>query len=1099
MLKSPLKPLAALLKPTTLKVTRSFLTFFAIFLTGTVVLFGFQNCGKARMGFTGDPTAAQSLGATELEPNCPAGQSAIGLNSSGQILCVTLTTSTDNLCNNSSYLYGYDSNGKALCVPVSSRNSSYTMCDANREIATYTTQGAITCVRMPGARPSYDCSPPGFLIGVVSGNAVCSGVPNPPIDIPPGTHTCPTGYAYGGMDDNGQMICTTIIPTFPTGLTCPAGQAIVGATSGHAICQSLMPAPHPEAVCPSGQFAQTQSSSAVTCATPPQTDLSYLCESGKYLSSLSSAGLTCLPLPSSDIKFNGTCPQGQYLLGFSGQNPICTNSGGSDPNYTCPRGSYLSGIVNGTPVCLPFDDNAPCGKGLALVDGVCKDITPPVINVTKAPVDSDSHEALIEFEVTDKSSVVSSVTCILDGVTKANCQSPLTLTNLANGFHELVITATDTQGNSIEKRVPWTVLSCAPGVSVSCPVANGSGAMVCKADGSAYGTCGVATCNSGYVKSGDSCVPMTCDAGYVFENGVCVDKTKPVITVTARPQDGTSTSGQIVFAVSDVGSGVKTVTCQLDGRTYTPCTSPVNLTNLLVGYHEFEIYALDNAGNRASTHIQWNIGNCTPGSKVTCDISNGQGQKSCNSDGLSFGSCAPVSCDSGYRLDNGACVPVTCPAGYELGSTNTCVDKTKPSIVINWGPMAITGDWNAGFGFTATDSGSGIARSECSIDGSNYVTCSSPVRYDNIGAGNHQFFVRTIDNAGNFAEASWNWVVRNCDPGSQRTCSINNGAGAMTCKADGTGFGSCQPTSCQSGYHIENGSCLPDGNGGKDAVCRKGAHASFFVEKWAPLASTLPSTCQNGVEIWNVKMNNQVVLKSSSAAGTAADRQIDLDYATYKAANTSRITAILADGSSQEIFHPCLISTHADVESKCLTSGAGSRPIDPAIRDFRIVIPKGTVELRIVGLDNDTPWYLKIKGLCDFNLSGMSTARTLTGNEIVRTFGTIQKTCEVKLADNSTQSSSQDDSTACGNYAKQIADQGKTVDQVKFDGNVIYQRDQGKECKVVFGDWSHHESHHRSKEECLKKYWHIRHKHHWKRVSGVYFDGSNIRPECGRD
>ena len=50
-------------------------------------------------------------------------------------------------------------------------------------------------------------------------------------------------------------------------------------------------------------------------------------------------------------------------------------------------------------------------------------------------------------------------------------------------------------------------------------------------------------------------------------------------------------------------------------------------------------------------------------------------------------------------------------------------------------------------------------------------------------------------------------TVLACAANSQTSCSVSNGSGVKTCAADGSGYGSCQATSCNSGYHVEGGVC----------------------------------------------------------------------------------------------------------------------------------------------------------------------------------------------------------------------------------------------------------------------------------------------------
>jgi hypothetical protein len=89
-------------------------------------------------------------------------------------------------------------------------------------------------------------------------------------------------------------------------------------------------------------------------------------------------------------------------------------------------------------------------------------------------------------------------------------------------------------------------------------------------------------------------------------------------------------------------------------------------------------------------------------------------------------------------------------------------DNNNPTVVINTTPTNPTTSTNAGFTFTASDAGgsaSGVAYTECKIDGASYAPCSSPFSQV-VGTGSHTFSVRVTDNAGNVSTAAtFTWTV----------------------------------------------------------------------------------------------------------------------------------------------------------------------------------------------------------------------------------------------------------------------------------------------------------------------------------------------------
>ena len=65
-----------------------------------------------------------------------------------------------------------------------------------------------------------------------------------------------------------------------------------------------------------------------------------------------------------------------------------------------------------------------------------------------------------------------------------------------------------------------------------------------------------------------------------------------------------------------------------------------------------------------------------------------------------------------------------------------------------------------------------------------------------------------------------------CAPFTQRSCAANNGAGTETCNGSGTGYGSCALSSCNAGYYLSGGACLPQ-------VCSPGSQSSCSIPNGA--------------------------------------------------------------------------------------------------------------------------------------------------------------------------------------------------------------------------------------------------------------------------
>ena len=76
------------------------------------------------------------------------------------------------------------------------------------------------------------------------------------------------------------------------------------------------------------------------------------------------------------------------------------------------------------------------------------------------------------------------------------------------------------------------------------------------------------------------------------------DTTPPDTTIDSRPAVPTnSTTATFTFSGTDSGSGVASFACKLDGAAFTSCTTPQTYTSLTAGSHNFQVRAIDTAGN----------------------------------------------------------------------------------------------------------------------------------------------------------------------------------------------------------------------------------------------------------------------------------------------------------------------------------------------------------------------------------------------------------------------------------------------------------------------------------------------------------------------
>ncbi len=150
-----------------------------------------------------------------------------------------------------------------------------------------------------------------------------------------------------------------------------------------------------------------------------------------------------------------------------------------------------------------------------------------------------------------------------------------------------------------------------------------------------------------------------------------------------------------------------------------------------------------------------------------------------------------------------------------------------------------------------------------------------------------------------------------------------------------------------------------------DAMCASGAidPDQVVFPPFVPLEPpTLPTNCANGFEL-NNQMGGSYTINSSTPAGSRAIT-LALDLATYVAPDDLKITATGSSGSSNVLFHTCRMGTWAAADP---TDGT-SRPPDDTIRQFRVYLPPGTTSLNFDYARVDSPTYVRVLGLCDFNI-----------------------------------------------------------------------------------------------------------------------------------
>lgn len=812
---------------------------------GTIALFSFvyTNCGRMVLGSLAASSSSPSNGINSItvsSTSCPANEAPIGIDPSQNILCAPEQTSTSTSCPSGSSIYTL-SGGDAVCVPNTGWNQPGSVCPVGQYLTGYTTAGAIACAAptisaaavptptptppptpspgatatpsptatpqpSPTATPiSYTCPVGSYLNSIVGGVAVCL-----PVAIP-SAMVCPTGQMLYDINSTGPVCIPDPWLTTTTTQSCPSGNFALGWLNGNLLCQQNVFPSGPVATCPAGQILTSDVAGTVVCSPPPNPDLSHACMPGLNVSKISSGMINC---QTAGVGGGPQCASGQFVIGLAGGQPVCAGVAINKLPQSCPNESYPIGISNGAVVCVPFAN---------------------LINPTPTQICYPNAQTICAVV-----GGVGSQTCSSDGTTLSTC----TAVNCNAGY---------TLGGGA-----CTADPCNPGSQQSCQIANGTGNQFCGTTG-AWGACQVQSCNNGYFNTMNTCTAMTCTPssittcaigygfgyqaclpngsgygsclitscqnGFTLKNQTCVDTTPPVVSFAIVPANPTlGPNASLTFSAIDTLSSLTSVNCQLDSAVYTPCTSPVSLTGLSNGAHTFTVTASDQAGNSASATATWVNDICSPGSTNTCMVLGGTGVETCSSSGV-YGTCIATLCSSGYTLANGSCQALNCNPGYTAVG-NTCVDQTVPTINVVTQPTDPTLSKSATATFTVTDSGSGVASVTCMYDKNKAQTCTTSWSDSSICYGAHTLVITAIDQAGNTASKTLSWHNFACAPGAVETCGICNGGGQQTCLATGTGYGSCVPTTCNSGYKATSCGCIFDywNDGSRDDDFRKANH-----------------------------------------------------------------------------------------------------------------------------------------------------------------------------------------------------------------------------------------------------------------------------------
>ncbi|MBA2542524.1 MAG: hypothetical protein H0V17_22975 [Deltaproteobacteria bacterium] len=292
--------------------------------------------------------------------------------------------------------------------------------------------------------------------------------------------------------------------------------------------------------------------------------------------------------------------------------------------------------------CLPDDQFGPLGDGAhsfsvrALDRAGNADPTPvvyawsintamPDTQILTAPNDiSGTTSATFTFMSPDAGSGAT-FTCSLDGAAFTACSSPMTYQNLAERMHNFKVRVLDAVGNldPTPATRDWLVDLTAPNTTITAgptgmtPSASATFSFTatepdvtfeCQLDGGAFAACTSPRTILNIAQGDHTFAVRAIDAANHADatpatRAWTVDTVAPNIAITGGPA-ADSTSGPYVTFTFTASEGA--TQCSLDAAAFAACTSPVSF-NAPAGAHQFQIRAVDGAGNTGMAIRSWTV------------------------------------------------------------------------------------------------------------------------------------------------------------------------------------------------------------------------------------------------------------------------------------------------------------------------------------------------------------------------------------------------------------------------------------------------------------------------------------------------------------
>ena len=468
----------------------------------------------------------------------------------------------------------------------------------------------------------------------------------------------------------------------------------------------------------------------------------------------------------------------------------------------------------------------------------------------------------ISFQVSDSGSGVQDIECDFQGNGQfGSCQSPLSFSSMRENINYLVkVRVWDRAGNVIMKGLNWIsdqsppeiVFNNTPGEMTSDDnpsfnfIATDTGSGVdtyfCRLDGQdEFKECenhlSFSNLQEGHhllqVKAMDKVGNVSNPIDYSWIQDMTVPSIRFTRTPTAETKDQ-----QALFQFSGVDNqGISSYLCKLDQGSYKHCSSPYSSSNLLSdGRHVFSVMGVDPAGNTSSPiTYRWRVDTSRPTIEFAekpdsitrlnwayfgfhaSDKGSGVKETRCSLDGANYEVCGNfldlINLSQGIHTLQ---VHIVDHAGNlsDVIQHRWQIDQSKPRVRIVSTGEDFRGSNKASLMFEATDEETGIQKIECRLNGKPFRACESPMNYSGLPDGEHSFFVKAEDKAGNVSSVqSYSWLVDTQAPlvhfteKPDETVYIGSEARIQFTINDGAGSGI---QSYQCFFNGEPYNCAPD-------------------------------------------------------------------------------------------------------------------------------------------------------------------------------------------------------------------------------------------------------------------------------------------------